>query len=59
MNPLINAVTDDRYDAALVDAKAADDFITHTKMAEEEIARHKPFLGVPISVKESCGVKGY
>lgn len=58
VNPIVNAVTDERFKAALMDAKAADDFIAKTKISEAILVKNKPFLGVPITIKESCGVKG-
>lgn len=57
VNPIVNAVTDERFKTALKDAKAADDFIAKTKISEAILVKNKPFLGVPITIKESCGVK--
>lgn len=58
VNPIINAVTDERFELALQEAKAVDSLIASGERSEEEIARDTPFLGVPISVKEHVIVKG-
>lgn len=56
VNPLINAVVEDRFVAALVDADRADKLaqqLTHVQMIQEY-----PLLGVPFTVKESVATKG-
>ncbi|XP_061718144.1 fatty-acid amide hydrolase 2-like isoform X2 [Cydia pomonella] len=57
VNPIINAVTEDRFEAAIADAREVDKLIT-SGLSEEEAAK-KPFLGVPFTTKESQSVKGY
>lgn len=56
VNPLINAVVEDRFQDAIEDAKRAD------KLAQTTSAFHLitnyPILGVPFTVKESCSLKG-
>jgi len=56
VNPIINAVVDERFGEAIAEAKKAD------KMVEESsplyLLQNYPLLGVPFSVKESLGVKG-
>lgn len=61
VNPLINAVVEDRFEAAIQDAKQADlDVETAYQHGTlNELAVQKPLLGVPLTVKESCCVKGY
>lgn len=61
VNPLINAVVEDRFEAALQDAKNVDYEVemAHQHGTVDELAVHKPLLGVPLTVKESCCVKGY
>lgn len=56
VNPLINAVVEDRFDAAIEDAKRADNLI-QTASKIQLLADH-PILGVPFTVKESCKLKG-
>lgn len=58
MNPIINAIVADRYDDALFEAKEVDKFLAETTKTEDEIANDKPLLGVPVTIKESCSVKG-
>ncbi|XP_042907643.1 fatty-acid amide hydrolase 2-A-like isoform X3 [Parasteatoda tepidariorum] len=58
VNPLINAIVDERYDDALNDARTVDKFLSSTDKSEEQIAKETPLLGVPFSCKEAIGVKG-
>lgn len=61
VNPFINAVVEDRFEAALQDAKRVDLEVeaAHHNGTLIELAANKPLLGVPLTVKESCCVKGY
>ncbi len=54
VNPTINAIVMDRYDAALQDADAADARIA--KAAPDDVL--PPFLGVPCTIKESIQYAG-
>lgn len=58
MNPVINAVVAERFAEALEDAKAVDKMIATNDLNIEELKTRYPFLGLPISVKESIAVKG-
>lgn len=58
MNSLINAVVDERFDAALIEAKNCDKILESGDVSVGEIAKNKPLFGVPFTVKESCGLKG-
>ncbi|KAK9296617.1 hypothetical protein QLX08_009449 [Tetragonisca angustula] len=58
VNPELNAIVDQRYDTAIEEARKVDEFFASTPTTEEELAREKPLLGVPITVKESFAVKG-
>ncbi|XP_069705396.1 fatty-acid amide hydrolase 2 isoform X1 [Periplaneta americana] len=58
INPLINSVVDERYEAALQEAKEADKFLATTTLSSEELKKQKPFLGVPFTTKDSTAVKG-
>ncbi|KAB0794152.1 hypothetical protein PPYR_13772 [Photinus pyralis] len=57
VNPLINAVVDERFEDALAEAKQLDERIRNGAVSSEEFAE-KPFLGVPFSTKESSACKG-
>lgn len=56
VNPLINALVEDRFEAALVEAQEADQLVR--KLSEDELKEKYPLLGVPFTVKEPCGLKG-
>ncbi|KAK9884496.1 hypothetical protein WA026_007337 [Henosepilachna vigintioctopunctata] len=58
VNPLINAVIDDRFEKALQEAKFVDHCLKSGVSTEEELRNIKPLLGVPITVKVSCKVLG-
>ncbi|MGM8211971.1 amidase [Virgibacillus sp. W0430] len=51
VNPYVNAVVEDRFTEAFVEAKQID-------KQNKQAIKDKPLLGVPISVKESFHVKG-
>lgn len=56
VNPIINAVVEDRFEAAIEDAKRADRLVQTT--SEFQLITNYPILGVPFTVKESCSLKG-
>jgi len=58
VNPLINAIVEDRFEAAIQEACEVDNFLKSTTMDEISIAREKPLLGLPFTVKESIAVQG-
>lgn len=58
VNPNLNAVVEDCYADALRDAQEVDRLIASHCKTEQEIEKELPLLGVPFTVKESCGVKG-
>lgn len=55
---VINAVVEDRFEEALKEAEAADRLVASGTMSVEQMAREKPLLGLPLSVKNSIAVKG-
>nr|XP_042902491.1 fatty-acid amide hydrolase 2 isoform X1 [Parasteatoda tepidariorum] len=57
IHPFINAVVDERYDEALKEAQAVDEFLSTSKKSVDDIAKDTPLLGVPFSCKEAIGVK--
>ncbi|CAH2105921.1 unnamed protein product [Euphydryas editha] len=58
VNPLLNAVVDERYHDALNDAREVDRLISEARMKGdlETLVADKPLLGVPCTVKESCSL---
>lgn len=60
MNPYLNAVVEERYRAALEEAKSVDREIADAKQHGilDSLVKNKPLLGVPFSVKESCSLAG-
>ncbi|XP_055618663.1 fatty-acid amide hydrolase 2-like [Toxorhynchites rutilus septentrionalis] len=56
VNPLINAVVEERFEAAIEEAKKSDDMIAN--MQTIWLIKNYPLLGVPFTVKESCMLKG-
>ncbi|KZC10722.1 Fatty-acid amide hydrolase 2 [Dufourea novaeangliae] len=58
VNPILNAIVETRYEAAIQEARKVDEFLAGTTETVEELARTKPLLGVPMTVKESIAVQG-
>lgn len=58
MNPIVNALVDERFEDAIKEAKEADEFIRSGSMSVEEIKIQKPLLGVPFTAKEEIAAKG-
>ena len=59
VNPIINAVVDERFEAALQEAREVDQRLDScTQEEREEIGRAQPLLGVPFTAKENVMVKG-
>ncbi|KYN33683.1 Fatty-acid amide hydrolase 2, partial [Trachymyrmex septentrionalis] len=58
VNPLINAIVEDRFDAAIREAREIDNFLQSTIIDEAKIANEKPLLGLPVTIKESIAVQG-
>lgn len=56
VNPYVNAVVEDRFEAAIEDARRADRLVQTT--SEFVLVTNYPILGVPFTVKESCSLKG-
>ncbi|KAM3958531.1 fatty-acid amide hydrolase 2-A [Aphomia sociella] len=61
VNPLLNAVVEERYRAAIDDARTIDRKIEEAKKngTLEVLTADKPLLGVPFTVKESCSLAGF
>jgi fatty acid amide hydrolase 2 len=58
INPLLNCMMDNRFEAALLDARYVDRIVQTGGKSEQQMAKETPFFGVPLSVKESIAVKG-
>lgn len=59
VNPILNAIVEDRCAAAIKDAQNVDKMIETTPSDQlSALFGRYPLLGVPFTVKESCGVKG-
>ena len=58
MAPYVNAVIADRFDEALTESKQLDKELDENPNDERFSEENKPFLGVPLSVKEAFWVKG-
>lgn len=58
VNPLINAIVEDRFEEALEEARAIDQDISNDLRTVDEMERDLPLLGLPVSVKESIAVQG-
>lgn len=55
----LNAIIDERYDDAIKEAKAIDEFLrTNADLTEDDLAQKKPFLGLPFTAKDSIQVAG-
>ena len=58
VNPLINAIVENRFDAALKEARQIDEEIQKGLRNIGQMEAETPLLGVPITVKESLAVAG-
>ncbi|KAK7590934.1 hypothetical protein V9T40_002547 [Parthenolecanium corni] len=58
VNPIVNALVDERFEDAIKEAKKVDEFIRSDSMSAEEIKIQKPLLGVPFTAKEEIAAKG-
>nr|XP_020660344.1 fatty-acid amide hydrolase 2 [Pogona vitticeps] len=58
VNPLINAVVKDRFEAALQEAHQVDKLLSECHDDEEALQEKFPFLGVPVTVKEAFELQG-
>lgn len=56
VNPILNAVVEDRFEDAIQDAIKADQMVD--VMPPVHLVKEYPILGVPFTVKESCSLKG-
>lgn len=54
----LNAIIDERYDMAIKEAQAIDEFLKETDLTEDELAKQKPLLGLPFTAKDSISITG-
>lgn len=59
VNGILNAVVDERYAAALEEARAADKLIESGEWTSENLQRARPFHGIPFTTKDSTAIKGW
>ncbi|XP_032673933.1 fatty-acid amide hydrolase 2-like isoform X2 [Odontomachus brunneus] len=57
VNRVLNAVVDNRYGPAIIEAKICDEQLAG-KFDAETLEKEKPLYGVPITIKECYAVKG-
>nr|CAD7439051.1 unnamed protein product [Timema bartmani] len=58
VNAYFNTVVQDRFSAALKEARDVDELIASKTKTVEQLEFETPFLGVPVTIKESCALKG-
>lgn len=55
VNPVINAVVEDRFSLAVEEAAHVDKLINSSSITKLELEQKYPLLGVPLTVKEAIG----
>ncbi|KYQ50275.1 Fatty-acid amide hydrolase 2 [Trachymyrmex zeteki] len=58
VNSFINAVVDERFVDAIIEAQNYDKQLKEGKFDIKTLEKEKPLYGVPITIKECCAVKG-
>lgn len=58
VNPLLNAIVDERFAEALDEARTVDRQIASGARTVDQMAAEQPLLGLPLTVKESIAVRG-
>lgn len=58
VNPVVNAVVEDRFDVAINEAKACDEKLKSGELNVTTLEREKPLYGIPVTIKETCALKG-
>jgi len=54
----LNAVVDNRFGDAIMEAKICDEQLLAGKFDIKTLEKEKPLYGVPITIKECCALKG-
>ncbi|KAL1475728.1 hypothetical protein MTO96_037071 [Rhipicephalus appendiculatus] len=58
VQPIINAVVEDRFQEAIEDAKDVDRLVASGTMSTSQLSKEKPLLGLPFTAKNSIAIKG-
>lgn len=58
VNSALNCFVEDRFEAALKEAREADELVRIGLKSAEQLKEEKPFLGVPFTTKDCIAVKG-
>ncbi|XP_012227011.1 fatty-acid amide hydrolase 2-like [Linepithema humile] len=58
VNRHLNAVVDNRFEDAIIEAKICDEQLKTEKFDTETLEKEKPLFGVPLTIKEAIAVKG-
>lgn len=58
VNPILNAVIDNRFAEAIFEAKIYDEQLANGKFDIKTLEKEKPLYGIPVTIKECCAVKG-
>ena len=58
VNPYINVIVGNRFDAALKEARDIDQILASDNIPEKYSEKQAPFLGVPMTTKEAIWIEG-
>ncbi|XP_037027537.1 fatty-acid amide hydrolase 2-A isoform X2 [Bradysia coprophila] len=58
VNPILNAIVDERFEEALKEARIIDRDISNGVRTKEQMKDQTPLLGLPVTIKESIAVMG-
>ncbi|KAL3208486.1 hypothetical protein MRX96_039044 [Rhipicephalus microplus] len=58
VQPIINAVVEERFEEALKEAGEVDRLVASGTISASQMSKEKPLLGLPFTVKNSIAVKG-
>lgn len=58
VNPAVNAIVAERYTEALEEAREVDRQLSQDPVPEELSEDAKPFLGIPVTIKEAFALEG-
>lgn len=58
VNPILNAIVDERFEEALKEARIIDRDISNGIRTKEQMENQTPLLGIPVTIKESIAVMG-
>ncbi|XP_075742902.1 fatty-acid amide hydrolase 2-A isoform X1 [Rhipicephalus microplus] len=58
VQPIVNAVVEERFEEALKDAEEVDRLVASQTMSVIQMSKEKPLLGLPFTSKNSIAIKG-